>query len=256
MSSHDGARRLGEALAAARRIVAFTGAGISTESGIPDFRGPQGLWTKMDPSEFTIDNYVARPEHRKRSWRMRVERTGQRFEPNAGHRALVDLERLGVLDCVITQNVDGLHQDAGSTVVLELHGGMKRVVCLGCRREEPAEAVLDRVRAGEEDPACRACGGILKTATVSFGEALPPDVLAESYRRAEECDLCLVVGSSLVVFPAADVPAAAVRAGARLAILNQEATPLDPLADPVVRGGAGPVLAEALSVARGLIGAP
>jgi NAD-dependent protein deacetylase/lipoamidase len=238
--------RLAEALAAANRIVAFTGAGISTESGIPDFRGPQGLWTKIDPSEFTIQNYMANPEHRRRVWRMRIERGEQRFEPNAGHRAIAELERIAKLDCVVTQNVDGLHQDAGNTTVLELHGSPREVLCTGCRGRWPADEVLARVRRGEEDPSCEMCGGILKSATISFGEALPVGVLEEAYRRAEACDMCLVVGSSLVVYPAADVPMQAVRIGARLAIVNAEPTPMDSFADPVVIGPAGDVLSRAL----------
>jgi NAD-dependent deacetylase len=244
------AERLAEALAAANRIVAFTGAGISTESGIPDFRGPQGLWTKIDPSEFTIQNYMANPEHRRRVWRMRIERGEQRFEPNAGHRAIADLERLSKLDCVVTQNVDGLHLDAGNTTVLELHGSPREVLCTSCRSRWPAEEIVQRVRAGDEDPSCEVCGGILKSATISFGEALPVGVLEESYRRAEACDLCLVVGSSLVVYPAADVPMHAVRAGARLAIVNNEPTPMDSHADPVVIGSAGEVLSRAVELIR------
>lgn len=246
---------LAETIAAARRIVAFTGAGISTESGIPDFRSPSGIWSRLDPNDFTISNYLHNPEHRRRIWQMRVEHAGRRFSPNAAHRALVELERLGILDCVVTQNIDGLHQDAGSTVVLELHGSNRLVRCLDCRDEMPAGEALDRVRAGEDDPHCRECGGLLKSTTVSFGEAMPFDVLSEAYERAGRCDLCLVVGSSLVVYPAADVPIAAHRGGARLAIVNAEPTGLDGLADVVVAGRAGEVLPSAVRAALDLLAA-
>lgn len=253
-SAAEAARRLGETIAGARRAVAFTGAGISTESGIPDFRSPTGIWSKLDPAEFTIQNYVASPEHRARVWRLRLEAAAERYEPNDAHRALAELERLGILDCVVTQNIDGLHQQAGSGTVLELHGHTREVACLGCGDRRPSEEVLARVRGGEEDPACERCGGILKSATVSFGQGLPEDVVAEAFRRAESCDLCLVIGSSLVVYPAAHVPLAAAEAGARLAIVNAEPTPLDRLADPVVHGRAGPVMTAALAAARERLG--
>lgn len=236
------AEELAHLIADARTVVAFTGAGISTESGIPDFRGPQGIWTKIDPNEFTIDNYVRNPDHRRRVWKMRIERSTQTYEPNAAHRALVDLERMGILSCVITQNIDGLHQQAGSGRVLELHGSWRTVKCLSCERVEPAEIAYERVAAGEEDPHCLACGGLLKSGTVSFGESLPEDVVEEAFMRAESCDLLLAVGSSLVVYPAAGIPIAAVRAGARLAIVNAEPTPLDDIASLTVRGAAGTVL--------------
>lgn len=246
----DAIRRLGEALASARRAVAFTGAGISTESGIPDFRGPQGIWTTIDPSEFTLQNFLYNAEHRKRVWRMRSERLAVRHEPNDGHRALAELERLGILDCVITQNVDGLHLDAGSATVLELHGHGRVVRCWECGDEQPTQVVLARVRAGEEDPRCALCGGILKSATVAFGEALPAAIVDEAFRRAEASDLCLVVGSSLVVYPAAEVPLVAARAGATLAIVNAEPTPFDDIAAHVIHGKAGPTLGAALAVVR------
>ncbi|MFA5890032.1 MAG: Sir2 family NAD-dependent protein deacetylase [Actinomycetota bacterium] len=246
------AQLLGEALARAGRIVAFTGAGISTESGIPDFRGPQGVWTKVDPSDFTLDKYVASAEHRARIWRMRIERAAVDYLPNAAHRALVDLERSGTLDCIVTQNIDGLHQKAGSTAVLELHGSTRSIVCLDCRRQLPAEHAYARIEAGETDPHCVYCGGILKSGTVSFGESLPEDVIEEAFFRARQCDLCLVIGSSLVVHPAASIPLEAARAGARLAIVNHEPTPLDDLADPVVRASAGEVLPAAVALAEEL----
>ena len=242
--------RLTDALASSRKTVAFTGAGISTESGIPDFRGPQGVWTKVDPSEFTIQNYVSNPDHRRRVWRMRAEHRDRTYEPNAGHRALVELERLGALDCVITQNIDGLHQQAGSSVVLELHGNTREVKCLSCDRRAPFHTVIARLDAGEEDPRCLDCGGLLKSATVSFGEAMPEQIVNESLERAESADLCLVVGSSLVVFPAAGIPLAAARAGARVAIINNEPTELDEIADPVIRSPAGVTLSAVVARLR------
>jgi len=246
-------KRLAEALAGARRAVAFTGAGISTESGIPDFRGPQGLWTKIDPKEFTIQNYVSNPEHRRRVWQMRLERVDVRHEPNAGHRAIAALEELGIIDCVITQNIDGLHQEAGSSTVLELHGNTREVMCLSCDKHQPFGTVVERLRAGEADPACTDCGGMLKSATVSFGQAMPADIVDEAFARAQAGDVCLVVGSSLVVYPAAGIPLAAARAGARLAIVNAEPTPFDEIADPVINAGAGEVLSRTVDVVQKLL---
>lgn len=243
---------LGEMLATSERALAFTGAGISTESGIPDFRGPNGVWTKFDPNEFNFQNYVADPDHRRRVWKMRLESWDTQYEPNDGHRALADLERLGIIDCVVTQNIDRLHQAAGSTVVLELHGNAREVVCLSCGARQPASAAHDRVRAGEDDPACLLCGGILKSATISFGQPMPEDIVEEAFYRARQCDLCLVVGSSLVVYPAAGVPLEAKHAGARLVILNQSETEMDGLADLVINEPAGAVLSEAARIAARL----
>ena len=231
---------------AARRIVVLTGAGISTESGIPDFRGPQGVWTRDPKAEkmATIHHYVADPEVRKRAWRSRLESPAWTAEPNAGHRALVFLERRGKLDTLITQNVDGLHVKAGSDParIVEIHGTMREVVCLSCNERAPRERALARVRAGEADPACRSCGGILKSATISFGQALVRDDLERAQRAAERCDLLLAVGTTLAVFPIAGVVPVAREAGARLIILNAEPTAMDDLADVVLRGSIGQVL--------------
>lgn len=224
----------------AERIVALTGAGISTDSGIPDFRGPQGVWTRNPGAEklATLQNYVADPEVRKRSWRGRLESPAWKAEPNAGHRAFVTLERRGKLDTLITQNVDGLHQVAGSSPgrVVEIHGTMREVVCLDCDERAPMERALARVRAGEEDPPCRSCGGILKAATISFGQGLVPEDLRRSERAAARCDLMLAVGTKLSVFPIAGVVPVAKRAGARVVIINAEPTDMDELADVVLRG--------------------
>jgi len=228
------------------RIVVLTGAGISTESGIPDFRGPQGVWTRDPKAEkmATIQHYVADPEVRKLAWQSRLESPAWTAEPNAGHRALVVLERRGKLDTLITQNVDDLHVKAGSDParIVQIHGTMREVVCLSCNERAPMERALARVRAGEADPACRSCGGILKSATISFGQALVREDLERAQRAAERCDLLLAVGTTLAVFPIAGVVPVAKEAGARVVILNAEPTAMDDLADVVLRGSIGQVL--------------
>lgn len=239
---------IAEWAASAERGVAFTGAGISTESGIPDFRGPGGFWQRNDQRKFTLQNYVRDPEHRKERWRMAVEgrsflrAAGQEVTPNTGHLGLARLEELGCIRGVITQNVDGLHYEAGNTQVLELHGTSKRIACLSCQKSWPAREILERVVAGEEDPACIYCGGILKSATVSFGQQLPSDVVEEAHRWSLEADFFLVVGSSLVVYPAAGFPQIAKQAGAKLVIINREPTEQDHTADAVIHADAGPTL--------------
>jgi NAD-dependent deacetylase len=231
---------------AAARIVALTGAGISTESGIPDFRGPQGVWTKNPKAErlSNIHHYMADSEVRKLSWQARLEHPAWHAEPNAGHRALVDLDRRGTLHALITQNIDGLHQRAGASLarVIEVHGTVHEVMCMSCGSRGPMKPVLDRVRAGEDDPACPTCGGILKSATISFGQPLVPDVIARAFRAAEEADLLLAVGTSLQVYPVAALVPAAKSAGARVVIVNAEPTPFDDIADAVFRGPIGHVL--------------
>ncbi len=230
----------------AARIVVLTGAGISTDSGIPDFRGPQGLWTRNPEAEklATIQHYLADPEVRRRAWRSRLESPAWTARPNAGHRALVALERRGKLDTLVTQNVDGLHQRAGSSPdrVVEIHGSIREVVCLDCGDRAPTERVLERVRAGEEDPACRGCGGILKTATVSFGQPLAPEALARAREAACRCDLLLAVGTRLSVWPVAGMVPLAREAGARVVIVNAEPTDMDALADAVLRGPIAEIL--------------
>lgn len=231
---------------AAERIAVLTGAGISTDSGIPDFRGPQGLWTKNPQAEklATLQHYVADAEVRKRAWRSRLESPAWRAEPNDGHRALVTLERRGKLEALITQNVDGLHQLAGSSPakVIEIHGTMREVVCLDCGERAPMERALARVRAGEEDPPCRACGGVLKSATISFGQGLVPEDLARASAAAQRCDLMLAVGTKLSVWPIAGVVPTAREAGARVVIVNAEPTEMDALADAALRGSISELL--------------
>jgi NAD-dependent deacetylase len=230
----------------ARRIVALTGAGISTDSGIPDFRGPQGLWTRNPEAEkmATIHHYVADPEVRRRAWKSRVDSPAFGAQPNAGHRALVHLERRGLLDTLITQNVDGLHLAAGSSPerVIEIHGTIREVTCLDCGERAPTERVLARLRNGEEDPPCRTCGGILKTATISFGQGLVEADLLRAQRAARQCDLMLAIGTKLSVYPIAGVVPVAKEAGARVVILNAEPTEMDALADAVIRGPITPLL--------------
>jgi NAD-dependent deacetylase len=230
----------------AERVVVLTGAGISTESGIPDFRGPQGVWTRDPKAEkmATLQHYMADPEVRQLSWQSRLHSPAWVAEPNAGHRALVALERRGKLHTLITQNVDGLHQKAGSDParVVEIHGTMREVVCLSCGKRAPMERALARVRAGEADPACRSCGGILKSATISFGQSLVAQDLTRAQHAASRCDLLLAVGSTLSVYPIAGVVPVAKRAGARLIIVNAEPTAMDDVADAVIRGTIGQIL--------------
>ncbi|MFD7449850.1 NAD-dependent deacetylase [Kitasatospora sp. NPDC059827] len=220
-------------------IAVLTGAGISTDSGIPDYRGPQGLWRK-DPSAeelVTIGPYRDDTKVRARAWRMRLETAGLAAEPNAGHRALVDLERSGLPLRVLTQNIDGLHQRAGLTArkVLELHGNARETQCLSCRVVGSMAQALARVEAGEPDPACRECGGILKPRIVMFGENLDQEVLGQADSVARACEVFVAVGTSLQVFPVAGLPYNAVRSGAKLIIVNAEETPYDAAAAEVIR---------------------
>jgi len=230
----------------ASRLVALTGAGISTESGIPDFRGPQGVWTKNPKAErlSNIHYYMADPEVRRLSWQSRLEHPAWHAEPNAGHLALVELERRGTLHALVTQNIDGLHQLAGNSPdkVIEVHGTLRDAMCMGCGWRGPMGPVLNRVRAGEEDPPCEQCGGILKSATISFGQALVPRVINRAMRAAAEADLLLAVGTSLQVYPVAGAVPAAKAAGARVVIINAEPTPFDDIADAVFRQAIGDVL--------------
>ena len=230
----------------ASSIVALTGAGISTESGIPDFRGPQGVWTRDPKAErlSNIHHYMTDPDVRKLSWRGRLEHPAWHARPNAGHRALVALEQRGKLRALVTQNIDGLHQMAGHAPdrVVEVHGTMREVMCMSCAWRGPAGPVLERVRAGESDPPCTACGGILKSATISFGQALVPAVINAAIRATEEADLLMAVGTSLQVYPVASLVPLAKSTGARLVIVNGEPTPFDQIADAVIRAPIGEAL--------------
>jgi NAD-dependent deacetylase len=230
---------LPEWLTTATRITVLTGAGISTDSGIPDYRGPQGVWTRDPDAEklVTLSYYMADPEIRRRSWLRRRAMQDADPQPNAGHRALVELERQGRLRALVTQNIDGLHQAAGSGagLVHEIHGTVHAVVCTGCGDRTTIGEALDRVAGGEPDPACRRCSGILKTATVYFGEMLDERVVEACTAAATDCDVFLAVGTSLQVWPAAGLADLAVRSGARLVVVNAQGTPYDDVADLVVR---------------------
>ena len=233
-------------IAAARRIVVLTGAGISTDSGIPDFRGPQGVWTRNPHAEkmATLQHYVADPDVRKRSWQDRLSSPAWQAKPNAGHLALVELERRGNLDTLVTQNVDGLHLMAGTSPerLIQIHGTMREVTCLACGERAPMERALARVRAGEDDPACRSCGGILKSATISFGQSLVAADLTRAQQAAHRSDLMLAVGTKLSVWPIAGMVPTAKEAGARVVIINAEPTELDSMADAVLRGSISEIL--------------
>ena len=243
MDRVDEARRL---IAAARRVVVLSGAGISTESGIPDFRGPRGVWTKNPAAEkqSTIQNYLAEPEVRKAAWRSRLDSPAWSAAPNSGHRALVALEGRGKLHALVTQNIDELHQRAGQSpaLVLEVHGSMRRVMCWQCGRRAPMEEALARVRAGEDDPHCLVCGGILKCDTISFGQALVPKVIDRAMTVAAEADLLLAIGTTLQVQPVASMVPIAARTGAAIVIVNDQPTAMDELADVVIRKAIGAVL--------------
>ncbi|MFJ9114396.1 SIR2 family NAD-dependent protein deacylase [Streptomyces sp. NPDC102394] len=231
-------------------VAVLSGAGISTDSGIPDYRGPNGLWRRDPEAEklVTYEYYMGDPEIRRRSWRMRLESEALGAEPNAAHRAVAELERSGVPVRVITQNVDGLHQLAGMPArkVLELHGTARQVVCTACHARGSMEDALARVEAGEADPPCLECGGILKSATVMFGERLDPEVLSQAVAVTKACQVFIAVGSSLQVQPAAGLAGVAADHGARLIIVNAEPTPYDEIADEVVREPIGTALPRLL----------
>ena len=211
------------------KIVVFTGAGFSTESGVPDFRSPGGVWDKFDPSELNLPNFLRYEEIREKYWRMHkmMWETIRDAEPNAGHYAITDLHNLGKLDCVVTQNTDGLHQKAGvpDEKVLEIHGTMQWVDCLACSQRYPRSHAHDKMLAGEKIPRCDSCNGILKPATVAFGQAMPERETSESQHRSASCDMLLAAGSSMVVYPAAQMPLIAKRSGARMVIINLTPTP-------------------------------
>jgi NAD-dependent deacetylase len=236
-------------LAAARRIVIFTGAGVSTDSGIPDFRSPGGLWDRYDPRQLSYRRYLEDPAVRRLAWRMRRELHAMRPRPNAAHLACTRLAEAGRLAGVVTQNIDGLHGDAGldPDLVCELHGNSRWVACLSCRDRRPMEEAIARLEAGEEDPACLRCGGILKSTTVSFGQALPRQAWERAEAMVTTCDGFVAAGSSLVVYPAASLPELARSCGATVLIINREPTPLDPLADLVLRGECGELLPRLVS---------
>ncbi|MDJ0768514.1 MAG: Sir2 family NAD-dependent protein deacetylase [Ilumatobacter sp.] len=235
-----------ERIAAAERVVVLTGAGISTDSGIPDFRGPNGVWTKNPAAEkaANITNYLSDPEIRKAAWLNRLDTPVWTAEPNSGHECVVDLERRGRLHAVVTQNIDGLHQAAGNDPerVIEVHGTVRWTRCWECSDRRPMRETLDRVRAGEADPPCLVCGGILKSDTISFGQALVPEVIDRAMQVSDECDVMLAVGSTLTVFPVANCVPRAKAGGAAVIIVNGESTAMDRYADHLLIGPIAEIL--------------
>jgi NAD-dependent deacetylase len=230
----------------AKKVVVFTGAGISTESGIPDFRSPGGTWEKFDPDELTFQKFLASEAGREHYWKFHqaVWPPMLQAQPNPGHIAIAELHRMGKLDCCITQNVDGLHHRAGlpDDKVIELHGTIRLVSCLSCGRKYPREEIAARLDAGDKAPRCDSCKGYLKPATIAFGQSMPEWETLEAQNRAGSCDVFIVGGSSLVVYPAASMPGIAKRSGARLVIINLSTTPYDHLADVIINDKTGPTL--------------
>jgi NAD-dependent deacetylase len=242
-----------------QRLVVFTGAGLSTESGIPDFRSPGGVWSRYNPADFDFQNFLSRESSREKYWQMATEMyaTIREARPNAAHLAIYELDRLGKLDVVITQNIDGLHEKAGhgADKIIELHGTALHVSCLNCGQRYNRDEIQERIKQGIKAPACDRCRGPLKPATISFGQAMPEQETREAYRRSAASDLFIVIGSSLVVQPAASLPLAAKRGGARLVLVNRDPTPYDDLADLVLPGQAGGILSAILQqVKEGLEG--
>jgi NAD-dependent deacetylase len=246
MQTTDRVHAVRQWIEASQRVVVLTGAGISTDSGIPDFRGPQGVWTRNPAAEAqsTIQNYLADPQVRRAAWRARLEHATWTARPNRGHLAIVALERRGKLHGLITQNVDELHRIAGNAPerIIEVHGTIRRVMCWTCGRRTPMEDALARVRAGEADPACPHCGGILKSDTISFGQALDPAVIDRAMKAAAEADLMLAVGTTLQVYPVAGAVPLAKDAGARVVIVNDQPAAFDGIADAVLRGSISELL--------------
>lgn len=249
----DGLARARELVAAARRIVVLTGAGISTDSGIPDFRGPDGVWTRDPEAErlATIGVYLSDPEVRRRAWRRRIDHPAATAEPNAGHRALLDLERRGQLHLLVTQNVDGLHLAVGHDpgLVVEVHGSLPESHCVVCGWSGPTDEVFERVRAGDPDPACQVCGGIVKPRVVFFGEDLVTEDIDRAFAGAGEGDLLLAVGTTLSVYPVARMVPIAASAGIPIVVVNGSETEMDDLVDVVLRGGISDLLPRIVAAA-------
>jgi NAD-dependent deacetylase len=250
--------RVAELVVRSQRVVVFTGAGASTESGIADFRSPGGVWDKYAPEDFYFQKFLASEESREKYWQMSTEmyKSLRNAKPNRVHLAMAELERLGKLDCVITQNIDGLHHKAGNSreKIIELHGTALSVSCLSCRRRYDRDEIQERIRRGVKVPRCGDCGGLLKSDTISFGQAMPERETNEAYRRSLDSDLFIVVGSSLVVQPAAYMPIQAKQGGAKLVIINRDPTPHDGYADVLINGPAGETMAKILEKVREKMG--
>lgn len=249
MPVKDKSLELADLIGASRRVVVFTGAGISTESGIPDFRSPGGIWTRMMPIDFS--DYLADPQARRESWRRRfeMEETWNAVRPNAGHAAVAELVSRGIVSHVITQNIDALHQASGvpDAQVIELHGNTTYARCLDCRARMEIADIRSHFEMHGEGPDCSHCGGIIKTATISFGQPMPEEEMARAQAATDACDMMLVLGSSLGVYPAAGFPLLAARRGATLAIVNREPTPQDRFADLVIRDEIGPTMGSVIA---------
>jgi NAD-dependent deacetylase len=243
-------RQVAQMIRESKKIVVFTGAGVSTESGIPDFRSPGGVWQKYNPEDFYYQKFISSEVAREKYWQMSKEFYGtiKNAQPNAAHYAVVELEKMGKLDCVITQNVDNLHQQAGNSAhkVIELHGTSLTVSCLSCRKKYPREEIQSWLMEGVRAPKCKACQGVLKPDTVSFGQSMPPEETEEAFERARNCDLFIIIGSSLVVQPAASIPLEASNNGAKVVIINRDPTSHDSYADLVIHGSAGEVMGKIL----------
>ncbi len=240
-----------------KRVVVFSGAGLSTESGIPDFRSPGGVWDRYNPEDFYFQNFLASEASREKYWQMATEmyEPMKKAQPNLAHLAIAEMERLGKLDCIITQNIDGLHVRAGNSEgrVIELHGTAMVVTCLSCQKKYDRDEIQERLRKELKVPYCDDCGGPLKPATISFGQAMPEKETEEAYHRSSLSDLFIVIGSSLVVQPAASMPLVAKRNGAKLVIINRDPTPYDEMADSVIHAQAGPTMASILeNIKKGL----
>jgi NAD-dependent deacetylase len=239
----DALKEVAQWIVVSKRVVVFSGAGLSTESGIPDFRSPGGVWDRYNPEDFYFQNFLASEASREKYWQMATEMYDpiKKAEPNQAHLAIAELEKLGKLDCVITQNIDGLHFKAGNSEekVIQLHGTAIFVSCLSCKKRYDRDEIQKRISEGQKAPRCNDCGGLLKPATISFGQSMPEKETEEAYHRSSLCDLFIVVGSSLVVQPAASMPLVAKRNGAKLVIINRDPTPFDDMADLVVHGEAG-----------------
>jgi len=249
-SMKDQIEKVAEWIRTAQRIVVFTGAGLSTESGIPDFRSPGGVWDRYNPEDFYFQNFLASEASREKYWQMATEMYGpmKEAQPNLAHLAIAELEKLGKLDCVITQNIDGLHFKAGNSdeKVIQLHGTAMYVSCLNCGKKFDREGIQERFQNTKKVPYCDDCNGPLKPATISFGQPMPERETQEAYHRSSLCDLFIVIGSSLVVQPAASMPLVAKRNAAKLVIINRDPTPYDDMADMVIHGQAGPTMAAIL----------
>ena len=241
-----------------KRTVVCGGAGLSTESGIPDFRSPGGVWDRYNPEDFYFQKFISSEASREKYWQMATEmyEPMKKAQPNLAHLAIAEMERLGKLDCIITQNIDGLHIKAGNSEekVIELHGTAMYVTCLNCKKRYDRDEIQERIRKGLKVPYCADCGGPLKPATISFGQSMPERETQEAYHRSSLCNLFIVIGSSLVVQPAASMPLVAKRSGAKLVIINRDPTPSDDTADMVIHGQAGPTMASILEKVKEELG--